>query len=146
MKNFAAPLLALVTVLALAACGQQTPAVNFSAVLSGADEVPAVSTAATGSVTATLQGRSLTIKGTFSGLSAAPSEAHIHEGAAGANGPVVFPLTIQTVTTDSGSFNQTTELTDAQVNILESDRYYINVHTTNYPDGEIRGQLERLLE
>ena len=146
MKNFAALLLALVTVLALAACAQVTPAVNFSAVLAGAGEVPAVTTAGTGSVTAVLQGRSLTVRGTFSGLSAAPSEAHIHEGAAGANGPVVFPLTIKTVTTDSGSFDQTIVLSEAQVNVLESDGYYVNVHTTSHPDGEIRGQLKRLLE
>ena len=146
MKKLVTGILTIFTLLVLAACAQETPDINFSAALSGANEVPAVTTDGTGLVTATLQGRSLTVRGTFSGLSAAPQESHIHEGAEGANGPVVFPLTIGTVTTDSGSFDQTIELTDAQVSVLESDGYYVNVHTSNHPDGEIRGQLERLLE
>ena len=146
MKKPGFVLLLILTMLALVSCAQETPSVNFSAVLSGAAEVPAVTTDGTGLVTASLQGRSLTVEGTFSGLSVAPSGAHIHEGAVGANGPVVFPLTIMTVTMNSGSVDQTIELTDAQVSTLESDGYYVNVHTAEHPDGELRGQLERLLQ
>lgn len=146
MKNVSFGFLFGLCALVLAACAQNTPTVNFSATLSGTDQVPAVTTGGTGRVTATLSGQSLTLRGTFSGLSGAPTEAHIHEGAPGTDGPVVFPLTLRTVTMNSGSLEQTIQLSGAQVATLTSNGYYVNVHTAEHPDGEIRGQLERLLE
>jgi hypothetical protein len=32
---------------------------------------------------------------------------------------------------------------DALVSLLESNSAYVNVHTTNFPAGEIRGQIRR---
>ncbi len=148
MKKFGVGLLFVFIALVLAACTPgEDSGVRFSATLNGANERPdPVTTDGTGSFTATLEGNSLMVEGTFSGLSGAPTAAHIHEGSRDEAGPVVFPLTLMTVTTNSGSFDQTLTLTAAEIATLESDDYYVNVHTANNPGGEIRGQLERLLE
>ena len=60
----------------------------------------------------------------------------------GQNGGVVFPLY-----TGSGSFDANNpisgavKLTDGNIFALLAGKYYINVHTTNAPSGEIRGQI-----
>ncbi|HEV7903953.1 MAG TPA: DUF4394 domain-containing protein, partial [Pyrinomonadaceae bacterium] len=73
---------------------------------------------------------------TFSGLSSAQTMAHIHGFAVpGANAPVIFPLPNGTF----GDFQIT--LTPTQVRNLKAGLIYFNIHTQNFPDGEIRGQL-----
>jgi hypothetical protein len=62
--------------------------------------------------------------------------AHIHTGAVGVNGPITIPLE-PFGTTMTGS----AAVTPAMVADLEGGLWYINVHSTVYPDGEIRGQL-----
>ena len=66
--------------------------------------------------------------------------AHIHVGPAGENGPVVVPLTPP----DSSGFSSgcaevSREL--AKAIIQNPENYYVNVHTTDFPNGAIRGQL-----
>jgi hypothetical protein len=68
--------------------------------------------------------------------------AHIHKGAAGVSGPVVVPFTnapqaigsiqVGCVTADP------TVLSDIAAN---PSGYYVNIHTSDYPDGALRGQL-----
>jgi photosystem II stability/assembly factor-like uncharacterized protein len=72
----------------------------------------------------------------FSHLSSAETDAHIHgPAAAGANAPVVFPL-------PSGMVNGfDIAPTPQQVADFKANLQYMNVHTTNFPNGEIRGQL-----
>ena len=74
--------------------------------------------------------------------------AHIHVGAAGVNGGVVVDLAILAAETkvngDTTFYSHCVEGLDAS--LLSSIRenragYYLNVHTTVYPDGAIRGQL-----
>jgi hypothetical protein len=118
---------------------------SFVASLAGANEVPPVATAATGTVVATLDGPSLVLSGGFTGLEGDYTMSHIHVGAAGANGGVVFALA-PTVGTDSrsGTFDpaaNTFTLTMEQMVTLEASGYYINVHSALHPGGEIRGQL-----
>ena len=61
-------------------------------VLSGSNEVPAVTTTASGKGTVTIKpDRSVAASITVTGMT--PTAAHIHEAAAGANGPVVVPFT-----------------------------------------------------
>jgi hypothetical protein len=132
------------------ALGASAPvqAQTFSAVLSGAAEVPAVESNATGRVTAALDGTTLTVSGSFSGLASdfdTSIGAHIHSGALGSNGPVVFPLAV-TLDGDQrgGSFYaeaNTLTLTEEQVTALRQGLYYVNVHTEANPAGEIRGQI-----
>jgi hypothetical protein len=132
------------------ALGASAPvqAQTFSAVLSGAAEVPAVESIATGRVTAALDGTTLTVSGSFSGLASdfdTSIGAHIHSGARGSNGPVVFPLAVA-LDGDrrGGSFAaeaNTLTLTEEQVAALRQGLYYVNVHTETNPAGEIRGRL-----
>src|SRR5258706_14872706 len=63
--------------------------------LSGAQEVPAVVTTATGQGTAVVSadGTTITYIITYSGLSGTVNASHIHTGAAGVAGPVILPIT-----------------------------------------------------
>jgi hypothetical protein len=66
--------------------------------------------------------------------------AHIHVGAAGENGPVVVPLTPPDASgVSSGCAPVPREL--ALAIIQNPENYYVNVHTTDFPNGAIRGQL-----
>jgi hypothetical protein len=72
-------------------------------------------------------------------LSSTVIAAHIHKGAKGTNGPVVVPFTAPV----NGKARGCTTVADALAKDLAAnpDNYYVNVHTTNHPAGEIRGQL-----
>jgi hypothetical protein len=122
----------------------------FEAQLSGSNEATPITSMATGSVTATLEGNELVVEGSFEGLSSAIATdiaggAHIHTGMAGANGGVLFPLSI-TADGDNlgGTFeasNNTFTLSSDQIDALMSRGMYVNIHSENYTGGELRGQL-----
>jgi hypothetical protein len=65
--------------------------------------------------------------------------AHIHNAPAGVNGPVVVPLTPPT----SGSVTDCTTADPALARdiVVHPENYYVNVHTTVFPAGAVRGQL-----
>jgi hypothetical protein len=76
-----------------------------------------------------------------------PIAAHIHRGKRHQNGPVVVPLFPPLPTSgDPGASSGCTENVDAA---LARDiqrhprRYYVNVHTADFPGGAVRGQLFR---
>jgi len=120
--------------------------------MSGRQEVPPVVSAGSGTATLVLDGARTTITVTvaFSGLTNL-TEAHIHVGEIGVDGPIIFSLA-------SGSFSSPlvvtltaadliprpaqgiTSFSDAVVAIQEG-RTYVNLHTLAFPDGEIRGQV-----
>lgn len=128
---------------------QDNGEISFTSELAGDNEVPAVATTASGTVTATLQGSQLTVTGSFMGLesdlafeafgNAGPG--HIHLGAADENGPVIFPLEIMTDNNRDGTFNLTTELSNEQIDDFKAGLFYVNLHTTSNPSGELRAQL-----
>ncbi|HEU4789876.1 MAG TPA: CHRD domain-containing protein [Flavobacterium sp.] len=70
---------------------------------------------------------------TYTGL--APNHGHIHA----ADGTVVFPFSDTSVTTSP--FTQTFAITDAQIVELMANHYYVNLHTVDFPLGEIKGTL-----
>ena len=81
---------------------------------------------------------------TYSGLGSNATNAHIHCCAApGANGPVIIPFIPAgfTIGATSGSFSSSFALTATQVTNIQSGQSYINVHTVNFPGGEIRGNI-----
>jgi hypothetical protein len=137
-----------VAALSLAACGGGT---DYTATMSSGAEKPAVTTASTGtgSITVTVDSK-LTVSGTFTGLTANASAAHIH-GPAGADGtgPVFCTLTVPSGTSGSieagsgaGSCGDI-QLTDAQKQYFTDGKMYANIHTSNNPNGEIRGDLAK---
>jgi hypothetical protein len=81
-------------------------------------------------------------------MTADPFAAHIHIGARHVAGPVVVPLVTPPGATSTASACVTaTEggpMTPAELAGIVADprAYYVNVHTVNYPGGEIRGQLK----
>jgi len=64
--------------------------------------------------------------------------AHIHSGAAGTNGPVVVDFNEPV-----NGLNGCVHADEALIKAIRQDPadYYVNVHTTMFPGGEVRGQL-----
>lgn len=121
-------------ILALAAVNAH--AQSYSALLDGLQETPPNASPATGTGTFTLTGGNLSYNISFSGLLGTQTAAHIHVGAAGTPGPVVFPLS--TGSPISGTW---TGLTAQNLSDLNAGLLYVNVHSTLFPGGEIRGQI-----
>jgi hypothetical protein len=121
-------------------------AVQFNTTLSGAQQVPAVSSSGSGTGTVALNATEdkLFVNLSFAGLTSNAIMAHIH-GSAGrtANAGILFDFTGVTPNATSGSIpQQTYSITSAQVADLKAGLFYFNVHTTNNSGGEIRGQIE----
>ncbi len=113
--------------------------------IGGEQVLNAVDTMGTGSGIAALDGHLLVIGGTYSGLSSDVATdiaggIHIHLGARGENGGVVFPVGNTGGT--EGAFSGAFMLDDDQVQQFLDGLFYINIHTLNNMPGEIRGQVE----
>jgi CHRD domain-containing protein len=158
---------ALVPVLLVGALAASASAGNRSfgikATLTGYQEVPSISTTGTGTFTATVSTDLTTIDYslTYSGLSSAATAAHIHFGQKSVNGGVVAFLCggggkpvcppsgtvtgtivaadILAVTAQGISAGELSEVLDA----IKKGSGYVNVHTTTFPTGEIRGQVTK---
>lgn len=113
----------------------------FSA-LDGQQEVPPVTTNATGlaASTADLSASTLTIHVNTSDVDDAV-QAHVHRGVRGVAGPIEIGLT-QDATVVSRWSAVAAALTASQRDALLAGELYVNVHTPANPDGEIRGQIE----
>lgn len=139
--------------------------VVFTATLSPANEVPPVTNAdasGSGAVTVTLNltrnssgvitAATADFQSSLSGFVAATTlaMAHIHRGAAGANGSVVVDTGITTgqvvLANGSGAFTRegiTVAADIAQELLATPSAFYFNVHTVLTPSGAVRGQLAR---
>ena len=95
--------------------------------------------AGTGSVTATLNGRNLVVRGTFEGLQSRATLAQIHLGPKGIRGPVMFDLTATKAS--SGSITGSLTLTAEQAEALKQSRFYVQIHSEASPDGVLWGWL-----
>lgn len=141
----------LVTLLGLGACSMKpmmhststSPSTSTSAMttrLSGASEVPPVTSNASGTVELNLNKHTneLSWTVTYTGLSGPATGAHFHGPAmVGANAGVVVPMTGSLTSPIRG----TASLTAAQVADLMAGKWYVNLHTAANPNGEIRGQF-----
>jgi hypothetical protein len=137
--------------------------INYSTILLGSNEVPPTGSSGVGAATFSLNGNLLTIDEAFSGLTAPATAAHIHCcGPLGVNEMVAVPFTPFPNAT-SGTFMTTVDLSlaatytaafitqeggtvsDAETGLitaLNSGNAYANIHDANFPNGEIRGQIE----
>ncbi|HUW51241.1 MAG TPA: CHRD domain-containing protein [Sulfuricella sp.] len=107
--------------------------------LSGGNEVPPVMTEAAGSGTVMINS-DMTVSGSVMTTGIAGTMAHIHQGAAGKNGPVIIKLSKDG---DHGWMVPAgAKLTDAQYQAYKAGELYINVHSAANKGGEIRGQLK----
>jgi hypothetical protein len=80
----------------------------------------------------------VTAKITVTGMTATAS--HIHQGARGANGPVIVPFVKQgddTFVAPPGA-----KMTEEQCKAYKAGNTYVNVHSAKNPGGEIRAQLK----
>ena len=165
--------LAVATALMLLVPAAYAIPVTFVGNLTGANEVPPVPSSATGLATVVLDAaaQTLQINATFSGLTSNTNAAHIHCCAPlGTNAGVAttvpafpgFPLGVTSGTYSSVVFDLTQPtiynpafvtlqggLTQAEAALIAgilNGTTYLNIHTVNFPGGEIRGQLEAVPE
>lgn len=112
--------------------------VMFPLVLSGSNEVPAVTTMASGQGAFTLNTVTGSLRGAFMTSDITSNAAHIHQAPAGENGDVVLTLEA----TETGYMVPAdTTLTDELETIMLDEGHYVNVHSAAYPAGELRAQI-----
>lgn len=118
----------------------QAEVIDLTAELTGAAEVPAADTAGTGTLEGTYDTETmeLTWTVTYEGLTGDASAAHFHGPASPEEnaGPVV-PIEGDLASPIEGSAT----LDEEQAADLQAGMWYFNIHTEQYPDGEIRGQV-----
>jgi hypothetical protein len=131
--------------------GQLQPvsgALVATAALSGGAEVPPVSTGASGNALIVATGDTIRYTVTYSGLSGTLAAAHIHLGAAGTNGGILFPLAAgpspMVGRLTAADLTPTGGITTfaAALEAIRAGNTYVNLHTAANPAGEIRGQLQ----
>ncbi|HUB46390.1 MAG TPA: CHRD domain-containing protein [Acetobacteraceae bacterium] len=115
---------------------------SFNVPLTGAQQVPPVDTQGTGTAHLTYNPatREVTWSITFSNLSSPATMAHFHNGAQGANGPVVIWLSTKGKAPSSPIRGKAT-LTADQAQQFTAGQWYVNVHSKDHPAGELRGQV-----
>lgn len=139
---------------------------KFKSRLSGFEEVPALSSQGTGEFEANIDGQHIEYTLSYRGLDSGVRFAHIHLGQAGVNGGIsVFlcsnlpaPVPTPACPINSGSVSGTLDETsvvgpagqgiapeeiDELIAAIKAGVTYVNVHTDDFPGGEIRGQIER---
>lgn len=106
--------------------------------LYGTAEVPPVDTPAYGTATVNVMANRDVVV-TLSVVNMTPTAAHIHEGAAGANGPVIVPL--RKISDNAFVAADGARLTEAQYAAYKAGNTYLNVHSAKFPGGEVRAQI-----
>ena len=159
--------LALVAVLGLTVtvANAGDGATRFAAHMSGFNEVAPIFTDGNGTFRATVNGNQLTYTETFGGLTSNVTQSHIHFAQKGVNGAIFLflcsnlgngPAGTPACPAGGGTVTRTVSAADilgvasqnvpaanfaAALRILRSGDAYVNVHTTSFPGGEIRGQV-----
>ncbi len=141
--------------------GNQTTMVNpdFDAILTGASEVPPVQTNASGEADLDIEiedGQRVVDYNIFVNNIDRVTQAHIHQGSSNETGPIIVPLFNASTPTGpvtgqlaEGQFTsanfvgplQGRQLDDL-IALMQNGTAYVNVHTEQNPNGEIRGTVQ----
>jgi CHRD domain len=116
----------------------------FTTTLSGAQQVPSNGSAGTGTAAVILSPNetSMAVSLTFSGLGSSSTSAHIHGPAApGTSAAILFTLNPGLGSNGGTVINSSFALTPAQAAQLKAGQLYVDVHSSSFPAGELRGQL-----
>ena len=146
MNNMKAAFASIVGMLlawaALSVCAQAAP-LSFKVPLTGAQEVPPVQTAATGTADLTYDPstRVVTWTVTTSGTASPVTMAHFHGPAAEGKNAAPTVWISEKGNPVTGPMNGQATLTPEQAEQLSSGNLYINVHSKDHPGGELRGQV-----
>lgn len=147
-RTLRALLLALTVSLAIAATVQAKAGGVPAIPLNSGQEAPRAISDGSGSFSYAVNGSELCYTLSVRDLTGAPTAAHIHIGPRNEPGPVVVPLATPPSATSTVSACITAAeggaLTPAELAAIVADpgAYYVNVHTTMWPAGEVRGQLK----
>jgi hypothetical protein len=111
--------------------------------LNNGQETTGAEGGAHGFLTYTIDGNQFCYTLSVRDLTAPATDAHIHKAPQGAAAPPVIPMGAPSDTSfmveDCVTVNNAALLADIQENPRD---YYVNVHTSTYPGGEVRGQLK----
>jgi hypothetical protein len=127
-----------IAALLLAGCASMGANRAVQVRMTGDEEVPPVKTAGSGTATVTVS-EDRSVAGTIRTQGVPGIAAHIHEGAAGQNGPVIVPM--DKTSDNEWSTKPGAKLTESQYESYKAGRLYFNVHTAQNKGGEIRGQI-----
>ncbi len=163
LKNVAFSTITALIASVLVAPAAHSQTERFSASLIGTNEVPPINTAGTADFNMTIAPSGITFAINYSDLSGPPAVAHTHFGLPNVNGGVMIFLCggggqPACPATTSGTITGTItaanvvgpasqgvaagDLTTA-LELLRDGFSYANMHTANFPSGEIRGQVRR---
>lgn len=136
----------LVSVISLIAAQANAEIISLIDIeLNGFQTVPSTGSLATGlaSVLIDTETRDFTVTGEFSGLEGDVLFGHLH-GRAGfgeTSNLIYMPLLIEGDFMRSGTFHASQRLSASQLSVILDSRSYLNIHTTAFLGGEIRGQI-----
>ncbi len=142
MRNRYALASAVALLLALAPAAHATT--GFSATITGGQEVPPSGSPGFGNASFVLDNSqtNLSYSVTFCYLVGGLTASHIHQAPPGTNGPIIVPLNIGAASgLMCGSFSGVATVTPAIVTAMLNGQTYINLHSLQFPGGEIRGQI-----
>lgn len=113
---------------------------EYEAFLDSDQETKYVDSDGEGEGTFTLSGDDLSYRIEIDDLEGSITGAHFHRGRMGVDGPILESIDFDD--DDDVVTGVWRNMTDSAIEDLEDGDLYVNVHTTRYPDGEIRGQIE----
>jgi len=122
----------------LAGCATMHSADAVNVNLIGANEVPALNIATSGSGSFTV-GADKSVSGSVTTYGVVGTAAHIHVGVYGTNGPVAIPLT--KTSNNTWAVPAGAKFTDEQYQAYKAGETYVNVHSATHKGGEVRAQL-----
>jgi hypothetical protein len=164
MHTFQLKSVAVAAAMLLSAAAASAATQVYSFNLSGLQEVPSNGSPAAGSMQITIDDTANVISYQFTGFNfiGTFTMAHIHRALAGANGPVVYDLVPAADYSGPVTFGPSISIPNSWALLGQNEtnmaaglgalinaapwNYYVNIHTSAFPGGEIRGQLAPIPE